>query len=254
MQNKRIAIMASEKSLQQKAMELSQRLHIDYITDSQDNEFSYVVAVTPLRIELIINTSKFLKPIYVDFLSKEMHFRRQHARVGKELLARAVGLTRQRQIKLLDVTAGLGRDAFLLAHFGCDVTMIERSPIIGILLEDGLQRAGALGGLNHLALQLVISDASKYLKQLNSDDFPDVIYLDPMFPEKTKSAKSKKEMQILRDIVGEDIDAAELLSLSLTIAKKRVVVKRPRLAQALNNIAPSFVYEGESNRFDVYLT
>ncbi len=164
-----------------------------------------------------------------------------------------MGLLRQKNIVLLDLTAGLGTDAFLLACLGCKVTMLERSPVLGVLLQDALQRAHQIDWVRKLSLEFVHADARDYLTIMSTSDCPDVIYLDPMFPEKNKSAKSRKEMHVLRDLVGEDLDAAELLPLSLKKATKRVVVKRPRLAPPLAEQAPDIVYEGESSRFDVYL-
>ena len=42
---------------------------------------------------------------------------------------------------MLDATAGLGRDAFVLASLGCQVTLIERVPAVAALLENGIERA-----------------------------------------------------------------------------------------------------------------
>jgi 16S rRNA (guanine1516-N2)-methyltransferase len=203
------------------------------------------------RLELHLQHAKNLKPIYVDFLSKEMQFRCQHARIRNELLARAVGLLRKKHLKILDLTAGLGVDSYLLAYFGCEITMIERSPIIAALLEDGLQRAKITAAAKNISL--IKEDSRNYLSTLNPEQYPDVIYMDPMFPEKTKSAKSRKEMRILHELVGDDLDAAELFSLALKKAKRRVVVKRPRLAASINQLTPQVMYSGGSSRFDVYL-
>ena len=163
------------------------------------------------------------------------------------------------------MTAGLGRDAFVLASLGCHMTLLERSPIIHALLYDALLR---LNITENTQLQTIASriqlkkhtDALHYLKSLdnrintsNQTARPDVIYLDPMFPERSKSAQVKKEMRFFHDIAGNDADSDQLLDLARHCAKKRIVVKRPRLAQTLNETTPNFVIQGKSTRYDVYL-
>jgi 16S rRNA (guanine1516-N2)-methyltransferase len=60
-------------------------------------------------------------------------------------------------------------------------------------------------------------------------------------------------MQILQILIGDDQDADELLETALLCAGNRVVVKRPRLAPALADKAPSHSITGKTSRFDVYL-
>lgn len=156
--------------------------------------------------------------------------------------------------RVVDATAGLGRDAFLLACKGCEVTGVERSPIIAALLDDGLRRALAddrVGRVIGDRLRFIHADARHYLRALGPGDAPDVVYMDPMFPERAKSALVKKESQALRGVVGADDDAAELLAAARAVALRHVVVKRPRHAPPL---APDVTRacEGKSTRFDVY--
>lgn len=192
------------------------------------------------------------KLIYIDFLSGKINYRRKQS--GRELLARAVGIKGNYRPTIIDATAGLGRDGFMLACWGCKVLMLERSPVIAALLQDGLTRAFADPELaKQLSIQLINIDAQIYFAKLSSDQFPDVIYLDPMHPTRTKSALVKKEMRIVREIVGEDADADVLLLAALKHTKNRVVVKRPRLAPPLANLKPDFTIEGKQQRFDVYL-
>ncbi len=191
--------------------------------------------------------------VYVDFLDGALAHRRKYGGGKNQLIAKAVGIKPKIKLSVLDVTAGLGRDAFVLATLGCDVSMCERSPIIYALLEDGLKRAQKEEWFLQLSLKLIHADAIEYLKLISKENFPDVIYIDPMFPEKNKSALVKKEMRALRDVVGDDLDAEKLLSAALLVAKKRVVVKRAKLAPTLTSKKPDVVYEGKSSRFDVYL-
>jgi 16S rRNA (guanine1516-N2)-methyltransferase len=80
-----------------------------------------------------------------------------------------------------------------------------------------------------------------------------VIYLDPMFPPRQKSALVKKEMRVLHDLVGADTDAEQLFDAARATSIRRIVVKRPRIAPALSRVPASHNFCGKSNRFDVYL-
>ena len=191
--------------------------------------------------------------IYIDFVHGALNYRRKFGGGKNQLIAKAVGIKPKIKLSVLDATAGLGRDAFVLANLGCDVLMCERSPIIHALLRDGLLRAEKESWFQKLSLKLNHTYSLTYFSQLNENNYPDVIYIDPMFPEKNKSALVKKEMRLLREIVGDDIDSEKLLDAALLIAKKRVVVKRAKLAPTLTDKKPDVVYIGKSSRFDVYL-
>ncbi|MGL9773657.1 MAG: class I SAM-dependent methyltransferase [Sodalis sp. (in: enterobacteria)] len=55
-------------------------------------------------------------------------------------VAKAVGIKGQGLPDVVDATAGLGRDAFVLACLGCRVQMFERHPVMAALLKNGLRR------------------------------------------------------------------------------------------------------------------
>lgn len=193
------------------------------------------------------------KPIKVDFVTGQAAHRRQYGGGRGQLIARAVGLKKSPNSMVLDVTAGLGRDAFVLASLGCDVTMVERSTVMAALLQDGLNRLKKDPASENIMLNLLSGDARDVLKNLPQSKKPDVVYMDPMFPHRDKTALVKKEMRILRELVGDDLDAAELLELALKTAKKRVVVKRSKLAPHLTQGVPDLIFRGKSSRYDVYL-
>jgi 16S rRNA (guanine1516-N2)-methyltransferase len=163
-----------------------------------------------------------------------------------------MGLKSHSTPKILDATAGLGRDSFILASLGFEITLLERSPIIHALLEDGIKRAGADAETAPIVerMHLIQTDAIHWMQTHAPFD---IIYLDPMFPERNKSALVKKEMRIFQDVIGDDADANALLTAALACATKRVVVKRPRLAAYLAELTPSFSQTGSSSRFDIYL-
>lgn len=189
--------------------------------------------------------------LFIDFLSPAAEYRRKHGG-RKQLIIKAVGIKPKHTLTVVDATAGFGQDAVTLAQFGCEVIMLERSPIMQALLQDALNRAQQNQDFSKLKLKLVTTNSILYLK--NVTPHPEVIYIDPMYPCRTKSALNKKHMRILREIVGDDLDAGELLAVALKTATKRVVVKRQRLAPPISATKPDMVYKGSSSRFDVYLT
>lgn len=191
------------------------------------------------------------KPVVADWLSAEM---RSRIRAGRrQLLSRAVGLQRHPGLRLLDATGGLGRDAFTLAALGAQVSLVERQPLVVELLRDAQRRARAAPeeALRAAADRIFVigSDAL----DVGRDQGPfDAVYLDPMYPDDGKSALPQKEMQLLRELAGDDLDAGELLAHARALAP-RVAVKRPAKAVWLAGAEPDAVLEGTQARFDLYL-
>ncbi|MBA3662510.1 MAG: class I SAM-dependent methyltransferase [Gammaproteobacteria bacterium] len=205
------------------------------------------------RTSLVYYDEKAKKQsFYIDFNTQQMAYRLKKATLRNELLARAIGAKPRDGIKLVDATAGLGRDGFLLAWLGFNITLIERSTTLCLLLENALNRAqnNSLLAKTVGRIELVQADALIWLKE---NPAIDVIYLDPMFPVRKKSAAVKKEMTLLQSLVGQDEDASKLFEQSLTCATQRVVVKRPRLSTFLTDQHPNFSLTGRSARFDIYL-
>lgn len=199
--------------------------------------------------------------VMVDFASDALTFRRLHGGGKKEAIAKAIGLKGKDSLHVLDATAGLGRDAFVLASLGCVVDMIERSPVVAALLQDGLNRAstnGKLGAWVPSRMRLFHGVAAHLLQNWQDTNplatRPDVVYLDPMFPHRKKNAAVKKEMRLFQQLLGPDEDAELLLKPALALAKNRVVVKRPTGAPFLAGIKPQIEMLGKANRFDIYLT
>ena len=194
-------------------------------------------------------------PVRVDWSDGQTLWRLQHGGGRGEMLAKACGIKGACLPKVVDATAGFGRDSLLLAWLGCQVTLLERSPLVRTLLEDGWTRALAEPLLADALkrMTLVFEDSAAWLSKVEAER-PDVVYLDPMFPSREKAAKVKVNMQVFHQAVGPDSDADALLEPALRAARKRVVVKRPRLAEPLAGRAPSLALEGESSRFDVYMT
>lgn len=199
--------------------------------------------------------------IRADFHRGTATYRRKKGGGKKQMIARAVGIQGKFYPHILDATAGLGKDAFVLASIGCQVNLLERIPVIYALLKDAMERAqqfsesedADLLGILH-RMHLINADARDYLKRTSKKNHPEVVYLDPMFPPRAKSAQVKKEMQIFHRLLGADESAKELLDTALVAASHRVVVKRPKIAEPLSGLEPSYQLVGKRNRYDIYLT
>lgn len=214
--------------------------------------FELLLVVTAERLELRTVGRGGPGPVYAEFERGAVGYGRRAG--GSRLLLRAVGVRGGEAPSVVDATAGLGQDAFVLAWAGCRVTAVERSPVAAALLEDGLRRAlrsaelaAKLGG----RLSVVVGDARTVLKGLSGEGAPEVVYLDPMYPARRKAALGRKEMSVLRRVVGDDEDAGELLDLARRVARRHVVVKRMRLAPELGP-GRMRVYAGKTTRYDVY--
>lgn len=177
-------------------------------------------------------------PLKVDF-NAPSHLDKKHALI--RACKPVPGMT------IMDVTAGWGRDASLLAQCGAKVIMIERQPIMAALLTDGLRRLVP----GKLDLSCIYQDALQYLQRLTPAEYPDVIYIDPMHPERQKSALVKKDMQALQQLLGPDQDSLALLTLAKTRARKKIIIKWPQRLPPL--LPPSMSFPGKTVRFDVYV-
>lgn len=245
-----LAIFTKHPNLTDQAASLSEQLQLP-LAQTHSTEYEYLLILTPHYLGLV-STQEKTRPVYIDFLSGKLTYRREQTSLRNEALARALGLKHDATPTLIDATAGLAQDSFMLAGLGFEVTLLERSPIICELLKDGILRAAENPHVAPIIerLTLIETDAIDWLKAHSAD----LVYLDPMFPSRDKSAAVKKEMRVFHDIIGEDLDADALLQAALTCATQRVVVKRPRLAKPIEGvIEPSYSIKGSSCRFDVYI-
>jgi len=225
------------EALTEKAQQLASRFGF-HLTHAPTEKLYLDLSPTGLTLQSDGHT------IQVDFLAPS--FQKRLKQTGKKSnFFKAIGNKGPYQI--IDMTGGLGRDAFLLAHRGDTVTIIEQSPVVFALLEDGLNRAREAYPDTYARLNLHYGNSLILLKQL---PMPDIVYCDPMFPERKKSALVKKDMQSLQTLLGHDDNAEMLLEEAVKFAKKYVVLKRPKLAPVLKN--PLRQYHGKTMRFDVY--
>jgi len=249
----RVAVCWLSPELKQPAQALAMHLQLP-VLPAGSSQAELLLQVGSDGLSLQATAADAPGAVRVDFVEGALAHRRLFGGGAGQMVAKAVGLRGAVRPTVLDATAGLGRDAFVLAALGCEVTLIERQPIIAALLEDGLQRARQAGGeVAEIAarMQLLQADAIEAMANWSAA-VPQVIHLDPMFPHRDKSALVKKEMRLFRPLAGDDLDAPALLAAALQLASHRVAVKRPRKAPAIDGPPPSAQLSGQSSRYDIY--
>lgn len=189
-----------------------------------------------------------LHGLYIDFLDNKLQYRILNNRKKDEALIKAIGKKNDNDLVVVDATAGLGRDAFILYAYDYRVIMFENNPVIALLLQDAISRIDV--DQERFSLYHVPS-----ITELSEDELDiDVIYLDPMYPDKNKSSLVKKDMQFLQKIVVEiENNDVILFRQAQQLAKKKVVVKRPNYADHIDYKKPSYMIKSKKHRFDVYV-
>ncbi len=246
-----LGVAAASPKVQSVAEALAAELSVPLIL-SDATETGLLLLVTEGALQLRQLGPDAPGPVQVDFIEGKASHRRKFGGGRGQPLARAMGLKKGWTPRVLDMTAGLGRDAFVLATLGCEVEMVERSPVVYALLRDGLNRArdDADAGPIIACMKLQHRDGRLY----SSDNAkPEVVYLDPMYPHREKSAKVKKEMRLFQLLLGDDQDSAALLERALALATHRVVVKRPAKAPFLGEQKPTVSIASPNTRYDIYL-
>ncbi len=190
----------------------------------------------------------------VDFVKGPLAHRLRFGGGRGQDLPKAMGLRAGKTPMIVDATAGLGRDSFLLASLGAHVTLIERSRKMHSLLDQGMKRAAAEGGQYSEIIErmtLLFGDAKDVIPELSCE----AILIDPMHPPRNKSALVRQDLRQVREIVGTDDDAADLVKLALIHARTRVVLKWPAKADPMAGIKPcTHQIRGKTTRYDVFMT
>lgn len=250
--NDSICIVCEHKSRIIQAEEFASANDLQYFTHRKQN-FSLQLIFGENRIELF--DQQLRTSIYVDFINGALAHREQFGGGRGQAIAKAIGLKHGKTPNVLDITAGLARDAYILATLGCKVMLIEKSPILFTLINDGIERAlssDESSSVNNIT-NLVLADSKLHIKHADPNTPPDVIYIDPMYPGRKKSALVKKDMQILQRLLGHDETAGELLEIALGYSKKRVVVKRPIDADPISKRVPDTNINSKKTRYDIYM-
>ncbi len=251
-----IRITTSDSTLLEQAKTIAQQWNFTFSNTVPPQE-KFFLQLSNQGLQLIQSSSLPTGPIFTNFSSGQIAHRRLFGGGKSQTIAKAVGLNKKTDLIILDGTAGMGKDAFVFASLGAKVIMVERSPIAAALLSDALQRALLEEDIVHIMKRMSLIHEDVKSLSLNKNnlltELPDIVYLDPMFPHRKKSALVKKEMLAFQILIGEDNDSDELLQSSLQLAQKRVVVKRPIKAPYLDNKKPSLSMTMKKHRFDIYL-
>ncbi len=211
----------------------------DYFFVESDRGWGLVSTRQPQFAPFYLN---FMEGSYLNILKKGVR--------KKDPLSRAIGKNKKK-FRVLDLTAGWLRDAWMILNMGCEVTCCEKNTIVYTFLLCSLERQGkeVQGLLDNL--NLINIDASQYLQTQDLNKW-DVVFIDPMFPENKKAALAGKEMQLLQELIEDSDKGEDLVKTALDLGAPKVVVKRPLKAP---EILPGVKYcsLGKSTRFDVYL-
>ena len=240
----------AEPGLEAQAIKLAQRSGRPLVAPTE-TRFPFLLACTARGLELRQTGANAPGPLHIDFAGGRMQQRIRTSGI-RSPLPRALGLKPGHRPQVVDATAGLGQDGFLLAALGCRVILVERALPLYLLLEEALQRALAHPATAEAAdrVALIHGDACTWLEQASPLE---AVYLDPMYPARRRHALSAKGMQMLQRLVGRDEDAGELLSAARRSCGGRAVVKRPMRAGPLDGQRPDFSVRAGKTRFDVYL-
>ena len=174
--------------------------------------------------------------------------------LSSELLVRAAKIKGVESPTAVDVTAGLGDDSLLLAAAGFHVILFERNPVIYELLKDAMARAATVPALTDIVARMEVRHEDSTTAMATLTVSPDVILLDPMFPERQKSALVKKKLQIIQKLESPCDDEKNLLLAAMRAGPKKLIVKRPPKGPYLADIKPDHNIEGKAVRFDCFVS
>ena len=252
MKRARVAILSGVGELISQNLALAEELGLPMASkfDAMDRHFDFYLHYDEKGLSLHSNLGQALGAVRVNFDNTALN-RRSKDSLSNQNLIKAVGL--KQKLSVLDAMTGLGSDAFLLACAGCRVTMLERNEIVFSLLRDGFLRGSKGLPETRAAVAEMMLLKGDFLEQNDELGNFDVLYIDPMFPIKRNTARSKKPMYLLQQLLGEAQEETDLLSLALSKARDRVVVKRAKRSPNYNNRKPDINFKGTSSRYDVYL-
>ncbi len=264
MKRVRVAILSGTGEFISHNLALAEELGLPMASkfDAMDRHFDFYLHYDEKGLSLHSNLDQALGAVRVNFDNTALN-RRSKDSLSHQNLIKAVGLKQKhkqkqkqkqkQKLNVLDAMTGLGSDAFLLACAGCRVTMLERNEIVFSLLRDGLFRGSKGLPETRAAVAEMMLLKGDFLEKNDELDNFDVLYIDPMFPSKRNTARSKKPMYLLQQLLGEAQEETDLLSLALSKARDRVVVKRAKRSPNYNNRKPDINFKGTSSRYDVYL-
>ena len=244
MENKQLVLYVDKNANIEKAKNIAERLNIEIITNNKE-KFDILLSMDESGLALVSDNMK----LYGDF-SKSIKRIKQN-NLQKEMLIHAVKIKGEKEkLIAIDATAGLGEDSILLAAYGYNVELYEKNPIISELLKDAMERAEKISELKDIIGRMKVHNEDSIIAMQNLKYKPDIILLDPMFPERTKSALIKKKFQILHKIENPCSDENEMLSSAIKANPKKLVIKRPLKGEYLAGVKPDYSLKGSSIRYD----
>ena len=172
-------------------------------------------------------------------------------RLLHEMIAKAVK-TDKKGLTAVDATAGMGEDSLLIAACGYDVTLHEQNPVVALLLKDAVRRAKKIPELKEIASRMHVVEGNSIELLSNRLDPVDVIYLDPMFPERQKSSLINKKLQLIQKMEAPCSEEDELFDAAIKAGPSKIIVKRPLKAPYLAGRKPNYSLEGKAIRYDCY--
>lgn len=241
----------SDGKITERCQKLANSCKLDIVSSCQPNQLLLTWIDDALTLCL---GDQFKLQTRVDFASGKSLHRLQYGGGLGQPLARAAKITGSSKPLICDATGGLGRDAFVFASLGCEVVVLEQSPVVFALLADGLHRAQQDPEISHLAKLLAVHqlDGKSLPAAWPCPRFPDTVYLDPMYPHERKKNPAKKEMQLLQRLQLDESNEAELLRSAINTARHRVAVKRPLKALPLPGNPPAGSIKSTNTRYDIY--
>lgn len=230
-----------------RAKKLSEKLNVKCVLEKEEaDRAALALRFSEEGLYLTDNKNKLM----ADF--SHMTGRLKKGVLDTELLVRAARIKNSEgPLRAVDATAGFGEDSMLLAAAGFNVSLFEKNPVIAAMLDDALRRAAQIPQLTETVsrMKLVCGDSIAAMKSLT--DHADVIYLDPMFPKRKKSALIKKKFQLLQQLESPCENELELFEAALFARPHKIVVKRPAKGAYLADKRPSYSISGKAVRYDV---
>lgn len=239
-----LVVCAGDQSLAGRARELGERLGAPVVDAAPAGSECLSLVASPDGLRLCRGEMALAADL------TRMLPRLRRSNLSHELLVRAARIKGDGPRTAFDATAGLGEDSLLLAAAGFEVTLYERDPVVYELLADGLHRAADVPGLADAVSRMRPHHGDSVAALGEQDTPPDVVLLDPMFPERHKSASVKKKLQLIQCLESPCEDEATLLSAALGAHPRKVVIKRPAKGPWLAGERPSYSVGGKSVRYD----
>ncbi len=179
----------------------------------------------------------------------EMLHRLTGGRLQHEMLSH-IARTKKENPTAIDATAGMGTDSIIFAACGYDVTMFEQNPVIAALLKDAMQRARKHPELSEIVSRMTLIEGDSIELMPKIPFSPDIIYLDPMFPERRKSGLINKKLQLIQKLEHPCYEGEALLNAAISLNPEKIIIKRPLKGENLAGKTPSYTIKGKAIRYD----